>query len=1332
MSERWVLSRAGILNVYQYADEVLCFGGGRLLLRGVNGSGKSTAMNMLLPFLLDGDTRRIDAAGEQSGVLKSWMLSGREDAQPIGYLWIEFAGRGEFLTCGCGIRANRSSDTVSTWWWITPRRPGIDLDLVHDGRPLTAEGLRAVIGPESVFRHEDRRSYREEVRRRLYGGADIDQHIRLLHIVRSPRVGDRIDQDLPSYLRDALPHLSEAALSDAAQPLDDLEEHRRNVSELARTSSALAAIHEVYAGYCCSELRRRADRAHELADAAVRSSRAVSAAAGALREADAKLEAARGAVHTLDAGLRELRARISALQALPAYQQGRQLEDLRDHVKGQAEVLHEACRELERRRAQETALRLDVVSASQSSRHDHGQLGLALRGLSNEILAAGLSAAAPDLPALAAESVGDDPDLRAPEPFHADAARVGLSDIRAAADHRRGDLGEVRKQMRTVAAAAGALEGAERDLRVAEDELAARREALALRGSDLDRAVSAWRHALSAWSAELGLLWGASRLAPLDSVELEARLADRRLEVRAALRARADLLVARREGILAAAEAAASLQEAEVEKAAGESAELDAMTLPDPPAQPWQRAGGGPTIAELVDFVDGEDETVRASIEAALEAAGLLGAEVAADGTLALQDGQLIGVAQGAVGAPLSRYLVANPGADAVVTRILDSISTDPSHLSREGSTVVTVDGRFRIGALAGRHSKDQAEHIGLAARRQRLERLRGEARRRLEEARRKLDDLRADVASAADGRDEAVSVRDRLPSDEPVAAAIAALRIAGETAAAAEARAADRRSAANLADETHAEAVDRARRVAANLRLAADEDALDAVGAAIAAALEGVVVADHALTALQRSVAAWAQAAQRWREGREVLLEGEQAAAAAKTRLDLLGTRLETLENKFGAAYQELSAQIHTCQSQADSTERDLDSARTAELACNSAQATAASDLGVKRGAADEDSSKAVAAIAHLKGALAVAGLVASVSTDPSWASRPVEESVSGLQALAELIRSKVGPGDGREVTSDGVRQSLRQRRDSLGAGWDAEDRQPDDSLPMTVEINGPEGRYPLAGAATVVNARLAELSSLLSSEQDNALRNLMQGLVAREVAEKLHAAEDLVKRMNRRLDSISTAHGIGVSIRWKRRDDLDSELAAMVSLLAKRPDLRTDDEDERLREALSSQLDYARRENPDASYGDLIGRLLDYSTWYEIVLMLRRPGRPDERLSRRTPLSEGEKKIVSYLPLFAAVAASCDSLGDVAPDAPRFLLLDDAFAKVSEDNHPKLFGLLVELDLDFIATSERLWGTFATVPELAITEVIRDASLGVVALEHSRWDGSARVLVA
>ena len=95
--------------------------------------------------------------------------------------------------------------------------------------------------------------------------------------------------------------------------------------------------------------------------------------------------------------------------------------------------------------------------------------------------------------------------------------------------------------------------------------------------------------------------------------------------------------------------------------------------------------------------------------------------------------------------------------------------------------------------------------------------------------------------------------------------------------------------------------------------------------------------------------------------------------------------------------------------------------------------------------------------------------------------------------------------------------------------------------------------------------------------------------------------------------------------------------------------------------------------------------------------------------------------------------MSASCDALaeqqaapGDERPGTARFVLLDDAFAKVSEDNHAALFGVLVELDLDFIATSERLWGTHATVPELAVTEVIRDAALSTILLEHYEWDGT------
>jgi len=55
--ERWRLSRAGIVNVWHYLDNEFDLSGGRMILRGTNGSGKSRALEMLLPFLLDADRR---------------------------------------------------------------------------------------------------------------------------------------------------------------------------------------------------------------------------------------------------------------------------------------------------------------------------------------------------------------------------------------------------------------------------------------------------------------------------------------------------------------------------------------------------------------------------------------------------------------------------------------------------------------------------------------------------------------------------------------------------------------------------------------------------------------------------------------------------------------------------------------------------------------------------------------------------------------------------------------------------------------------------------------------------------------------------------------------------------------------------------------------------------------------------------------------------------------------------------------------------------------------------------------------------------------------------
>jgi hypothetical protein len=55
----------------------------------------------------------------------------------------------------------------------------------------------------------------------------------------------------------------------------------------------------------------------------------------------------------------------------------------------------------------------------------------------------------------------------------------------------------------------------------------------------------------------------------------------------------------------------------------------------------------------------------------------------------------------------------------------------------------------------------------------------------------------------------------------------------------------------------------------------------------------------------------------------------------------------------------------------------------------------------------------------------------------------------------------------------------------------------------------------------------------------------------------------------------------------------------------------------------------------------------------------------------------------------------------------------------------------LLIELDLDFVMTSERMWGCFPEVPSLEIYEALREPLVPGVALVHFRWDGRQRHLI-
>ena len=73
---------------------------------------------------------------------------------------------------------------------------------------------------------------------------------------------------------------------------------------------------------------------------------------------------------------------------------------------------------------------------------------------------------------------------------------------------------------------------------------------------------------------------------------------------------------------------------------------------------------------------------------------------------------------------------------------------------------------------------------------------------------------------------------------------------------------------------------------------------------------------------------------------------------------------------------------------------------------------------------------------------------------------------------------------------------------------------------------------------------------------------------------------------------------------------------------------------------------------------------------------------------------------------------------------------LLDEAFVGVDADMRSKCMGLLHAFDLDFVMTSEREWGCYATLPGLSIYHLSTRPGIDAVGVTRWLWNGRERVL--
>lgn len=348
---RWRLHRAGIVNVWYYYDTEFAFSGGRLVLRGTNGSGKSRALEMLLPFLLDADRRKMDATGAGRVRLEDLMRAGGEE-QPnrVGHLWLELIrhpddanGPGhatppEFLTLGAMVRFARSTGEAKAWYFITPLRVGRDLVLLGaDRTPLSRDDLAAAIGADRIT--DSPETHRERVRAAVFGltGESGRERftglLQLLRTLRSPDVGHRIEEGrLPQILSDALPPPSDAALSRAGEQLDGLLETRTAQQRLEAAHKEVSGFLGSYRRYVAGVLSETAETVHAAATTAEAAERKATEVCDQHRRLTSEHTDAGRRLAQLTDSERELQATVEGIRDSQAYRDVRELDDREKRV----------------------------------------------------------------------------------------------------------------------------------------------------------------------------------------------------------------------------------------------------------------------------------------------------------------------------------------------------------------------------------------------------------------------------------------------------------------------------------------------------------------------------------------------------------------------------------------------------------------------------------------------------------------------------------------------------------------------------------------------------------------------------------------------------------------------------------------------------------------------------------------------------------------------------------------------------------------------------------------------------------------------------------------
>ena len=1300
--DRWVPSRAGILNVWRYYDEEFAFDRGRLLLRGPNGTGKSKALELLLPFLFDANLRanRLSTFGTGERTMH-WNLMGEgaSGTTRVGFVWLEFQlpDTDRWFCCGARLQASSHTTTVHADYFTTSLRIGRPggLSLVTDaGTPLTRSVLEQRLGESGVL-HPTAADYRAAVRTTLFPGLPeqrYDALITALLQLRTPKLSQRLDPALLSTLLSrSLPPLGEQEITELAEGFERLDRQRERLATLdqeVQAARTLAARQRTYAQRVLRANSAALISATTKLDALTRQARQSAEQYEQVAERKATTEER---IEALSREGEETDGRITGLKDSDAYTQGRELDTLRQRVAAAS------------RRAGE--LRADARHQHETAAHDADAVQTAQRDADAKTALAAARQADAVQTASRANLAG----------VHAEI--LANLDTGAARQLLLGAVASRRSQIDAVRQAITEHEQAVQRRGDAEEELDASRRRL---GDERERREAAARHhdeqldelanRIRSWAA------GCRELAFPDPEALVEVIAAETTLLGLVEAAAAEVLeeITRDETATRAERDARRRERNEL------ATELDRLGREHdlPPEPPRTRTADrtrltGAPLWRLVRFAPGVPEAVQGPVEAALEASGLLDAWVghtgAIDGHDVLADPDAVPPAPGR---SLMDVLEPEPEAavaPAIVRRLLGSIAFGQPGGGHPAAISPARHGG--LGTLAGRWHQPVPSHIRALARES--------ARRRpiaaLRDARALIDTMIAGLEARLDeltARRRAVAnERAARPNHRDLISAASALAQAESAVAHADAAVHERLGVLDRRERAVADALRALTTYAAESGLPTERAALDALARAIdqfSSVAQVWLDAHHGVMLARQSVVGLTTQAQR---SAAIAGRREAEAGLAESEERTLSAELDGVESTIGVDYRQVLTQLDTLRAKLNAVRAELRKAQKLVTELAGALGRLESQRTTDAAARDEATSARDRAATRFR-QLAAGSLAADAGLDGHDRVRGALAESEGVRAALDAARAVAAAwptvphapnnlGDALHRLSE----SIHECRTALSDRADLDLEADEDVQVFTALVNGV--RIGAAELLELLRADAERSRQEITERERELFDQTLTGDTRRHLAARIRQAHELVDAMNARLERVRTASNVAVQLVWQVAKELPPGTKAARDLLLKDPVRLTDADREALHQFFRERIDQARADDTATNWEQQLAQVFDYTAWHQFVVRIHRGEGTDWQVLTKKlhgALSGGEKAIALHLPLFAAVAAHYHA----TRQAPRLILLDEVFVGVDSSNRGQVFALLSALDLDLVLTSDHEWCTYRELDGIAIHQLI------------------------